>query len=82
MLILMGFFLLGAYRPSVTCLRLHTLPERLARTCQKLPFEIVAVALLALFTHNHVFWLAGLILVLIDLPDWPHCCGGSRAPRQ
>jgi hypothetical protein len=43
MLILMGFFLMDACWPSVTCLRLHMLPECLAHTCQKLPFEIVAV---------------------------------------
>jgi hypothetical protein len=25
--------------------------------------------LLALFTHNHLFWIAGLFLAMIDLPD-------------
>jgi hypothetical protein len=52
-------------------LRLHTLPERMAHSSQKLQFEIVAVlGLLALFTHIHLFWVAGLILALIDIPDW------------
>jgi hypothetical protein len=52
-------------------LRLHTLPERLAHRSQKLQFEVVAVlGLLALFTHQHVFWVAGLLLALIDLPDF------------
>jgi hypothetical protein len=52
-------------------LRLHTLPERLAHRGQKLQFEIVAVlGLLALFTHTHVFWVAGLLLAMIDLPDF------------
>src|SRR3954463_8618066 len=51
--------------------RLHTLPERLAHKSQKLQFEIVAVlGLLALFTHVHLFWVAGLLLALIDLPDF------------
>jgi hypothetical protein len=50
--------------------RLHTLPERLAHRSQKLQFELVAVlGLLALFTHQHAFWVAGLLLALIDLPD-------------
>lgn len=50
--------------------RLHTLPERLAHKSQKIQFEIVAVlGLLALFTHIHAFWVAGLLLALIDLPD-------------
>ena len=52
-------------------LRLHTLPERMAHKSQKLQFEIVAVlGLIALFTHTHLFWVAGLILALIDIPDW------------
>lgn len=49
--------------------RLHSLPERLGH--QKLQFEIVAVlGLLSLFTHQHIFWVAGLLLALIDLPDF------------
>ena len=52
-------------------LRLHTLPERMAHRSQKLQFEVVAVlGLLALFTHQHVFWVAGLLLALIDSPDF------------
>lgn len=52
-------------------LRLHTLPERMAHRTHKLQFEIVAVlGLLALFTHKHIFWVAGLLLALIDLPDF------------
>ena len=34
-------------------------------------FEIAAVlGLLSLFTHVHAFWAAGLLLALIDLPDF------------
>jgi hypothetical protein len=52
-------------------LRLHTLPERMAHKTHKLQFEIVAVlGLLALFTHVHLFWVIGLLLALIDLPDF------------
>lgn len=52
-------------------LRIHTLPERMAHKSQKLQFEIVAVlGLLALFTHIHLFWVAGLLLAMIDLPDF------------
>src|SRR5271169_3409185 len=49
---------------------LHTLPERMAHRSHKIQFEIVAVlGLLALFTHMHIFWVAGLLLALIDIPD-------------
>ena len=52
-------------------LRLHSLPEQMAHKSQKLQFEIVAVlGLLALFTHNHLFWVIGLLLALVDLPDF------------
>ena len=55
---------------GVLFFRLHTLPERIAHRQHKLQMEIVAVlGLLALFTHMHLFWVAGLLLALIDLPD-------------
>ncbi|WP_248313150.1 hypothetical protein [Bosea sp. F3-2] len=73
-------------------LRLHTLPERMAHKSQKLQFEIVAVlGLLALFTHVHLFWVAGLLLALIDIPDFSGLFGrmahaleriAGMAPRQ
>src|ERR671917_2880751 len=56
---------------GILFLRLHTLPERLAHKGHKLQFEIVAVlGLLALFTHIHLFWVIGLLLALIDIPDF------------
>jgi hypothetical protein len=52
-------------------LHLHTMPERMAHKSQKLQFEIVAVlGLLALFTHNHLFWVIGLLLAMVDIPDF------------
>jgi len=48
---------------------LHSLPERLGH--KKLQFEIVAVlGLISLFTHIHLFWVIGLVLALVDLPDF------------
>jgi len=56
---------------GILFLRIHSLPERMAHRGHKLQFEIVAVlCLVALFTHMHIFWLAGLLLALIDLPDF------------
>jgi hypothetical protein len=65
------FLLLVVLGIGVLFLTLHTLPERLAHKSQKLQFEIVAVlGLLALFTHIHLFWVIGLLLAMIDLPDF------------
>uniref|UniRef100_UPI003B01A6E5 hypothetical protein n=1 Tax=Neoroseomonas rubea TaxID=2748666 RepID=UPI003B01A6E5 len=56
---------------GILFLRLHTLPERMAHGSKKMQFEIVAVlGLLALFTHVHLFWVIGLLLALIDIPDF------------
>ena len=52
-------------------LHLHSLPERMAHKSQKFQFEVVAVlGLLSLFTHNHLFWVIGLFLAMVDLPDF------------
>lgn len=56
---------------GVLFLRLHTLPERIAHKSHKIQFEIVAVlGLIALFTHMHIFWIIGLLLALIEMPDF------------
>jgi hypothetical protein len=61
---------------GILFLRLHTLPERMAHRTHKLQFEIVAVlGLIALFTHMHIFWIAGLLLALVDLPDFSGMLG-------
>lgn len=63
-LVIVAVFGLG-----VLFFKLHSLPERLGH--KKLQFEIVAVlGLLSLFTHIHAFWVAALLLALIDLPDF------------
>jgi hypothetical protein len=67
-----GLFLIVAVIAfGLLFLRIHTLPERMAHRGHKLQFEIVAVlGLLALFTHMHIFWVAGLLLAMVDLPDF------------
>ncbi|KAB0269212.1 hypothetical protein [Microvirga brassicacearum] len=72
LLVVMAVFLLGAALAfGLLFLRLHTLPERMAHKSKKIQFEIVAVlGLLALFTHQHLFWVIGLLLAVIDIPDF------------
>ena len=51
--------------------QLHALPERMSHRANKLQLEIVAVlALISLFTHNHLFWIAGLLLAMVTFPDF------------
>jgi len=70
--VIMAFFVLFAVIGiGVFYLKLHALPEHMAHRGQKLQLEIVAVlALISLFTHNHLFWIAGLLLALVPLPDF------------
>lgn len=65
------FLLLALIGVGVLYFKLHALPEQLAHRGQKVQFQVVAVlALLALFTHNHAFWIAGLLLAVVPLPDF------------
>ena len=68
----MAVFLLAAVvSVGLIYLRLHALPEHMAHRTNKVQLQFVAVlALIALFTHNHVFWIAALLLALVELPDF------------
>jgi hypothetical protein len=72
LMVVMGIFLVATVLWVGTLYwKLHSLPERMAHRTHKLQFEIVAVlGLISLFTHMHIFWVAGLLLAMIDLPDF------------
>jgi len=72
LMVVMGIFLVATILWVGTLYwKLHSLPERMAHKTHKLQFEIVAVlGLISLFTHMHIFWVAGLLLAMIDLPDF------------
>lgn len=71
MVVMALILLLAVLGFGILFFRLHTLPERMAHKSKKIQFEIVAVlGLIALFTHMHIFWIAGLLLALVDLPDF------------
>src|SRR5262245_43097957 len=76
MVVMTIFLVLAVLGFGILFLRLHTLPERMAHKAHKIQFEIVAVlGLIALFTHMHIFWIAGLLLALIDFPDFGSSLG-------
>jgi hypothetical protein len=65
------FLLVTVVSIGLIYLRLHALPEHMAHRTNKVQLQFVAVlALLALFTHNSVFWIAALLLALVELPDF------------
>lgn len=51
--------------------RLHALPEQIAHKGEKVQFQIVAIlSLLAMFTQNHAYWIAALLLAYMRIPDF------------
>lgn len=56
---------------GVFYLKLHALPERMAHRQSSTQLQFIAVlAVLALFTHNNIFWVAALLLSVVKLPDY------------
>ena len=56
---------------GVVYLKIHAIPEQLAHKHGNTQSQLIMVlALLALFTHNNVFWVLALILALLKLPDF------------
>ncbi len=50
---------------------LHALPEKIAHGANSTQFQLICVlALLAMFTHNNLFWIAALLLATVKLPDF------------
>ena len=69
--IMAGVVLLAIVLIGVFYFRIHALPEHMASRMTKIQYELVAVlALISLFTHNHAFWIAGLLLAFVPLPDF------------
>lgn len=63
--------------------QLHSFPERMAHRTNLVQMEVVAVlALISLFTHNHLFWIAGLLLALVRFPDFSSPLGSIAESLQ
>jgi hypothetical protein len=69
MVVMAVILLLFVLAFGILYFRLHALPERFAH--HKMQFEIVCIlGLIAMFTHMHIFWIAGLLLAFIEFPDF------------
>lgn len=50
---------------------LHALPEKMAHESNSTQFQVIGIlALLALFTHNNLFWVVALLLAAFRMPDF------------
>ena len=71
MTVMAVFLLVTVVSAGLLYLKLHALPEHMAHRTNKVQLQFVAVlALLALFTHNSVFWIAAMLLALVELPNF------------
>jgi hypothetical protein len=65
------FVLLLLFGGGVFYLYLHSIPERMAHGANRGQFQVVAIlGLVALFTHESIFWIAALLLAALQLPDF------------
>ncbi|MDE0952180.1 MAG: hypothetical protein OSA45_12990 [Halioglobus sp.] len=63
--------IIGLMGVVVLYFKLHSIPEHLAQKQNNTQTQLIMVlAVLALFTHNHLFWVAALVLALIKIPDF------------
>lgn len=64
------FLIAGIILAGVVYLTLHSLPERMAHRRNAAQFQLIGIlALLGLLTHNNRFWLAALVLAVVEVPD-------------
>jgi hypothetical protein len=65
------FLIIVVFSVGIFYLRLHALPEQMAHGTSKVQMQIVGVlALLALFTHNHIFWIGALLIAMVEFPNF------------
>lgn len=56
---------------GVLYLTLHAMPERMAHETNHSQMQVVGIlALLALFTHNNVFWVIAILVAAFKVPDF------------
>ena len=56
---------------GVLYLTLHALPDRMAHSRNSTQFQLIGVlTLLALFTHNNIFWFLAVVLAVVQIPDF------------
>ncbi|MEX0278219.1 MAG: hypothetical protein AB3N19_11925 [Ruegeria sp.] len=65
------FFVVVVLLVGVGYLTLHSVPEKMAHENNHPQFQLVGIlALLALFTHNGIFWVAAILVAGFQFPDF------------
>ncbi|MGB0660296.1 MAG: hypothetical protein ACPGNV_08955 [Mangrovicoccus sp.] len=66
-----GFMVLMIFAIAIFYLHLHSVPDRMAHKANNAQLQLIGIlTLIALFTHNNIYWVAALVLAAINLPDF------------
>ena len=66
---IVALFLL-ALLAGVFYMRLHSVPDRMAHHANHAQLQLIGIlTLIALVTHNNLFWVAALVIAAINPPD-------------
>jgi len=56
---------------GVLYFKLHAVPEHIAHGKNHTQIQLITIlTILALFTHNNMFWVAALVLAVVEVPDF------------
>ncbi|MEM9394697.1 MAG: hypothetical protein AAGA38_12615 [Pseudomonadota bacterium] len=68
MVVMVGAFLLLG---GVFYLHLHSVPDRMAHQANHTQLQLIGIlTLIALLTHNNIFWIAAIIIAALNPPDF------------
>ncbi len=68
---LIVFVVLAVLALGVFYLYLHSVPDRMAHQANHMQLQLIGIlTLLALLTHNNIFWVIALVIAAINPPDF------------
>lgn len=69
--VIIGFIIIAVLCLGAFYFRLHSIPEHLGEKHNNTQIQLISVlTVLALFTHNNIFWVVALIIAVIKIPDF------------
>ncbi|WP_425093976.1 hypothetical protein [Tropicimonas sp. S265A] len=70
MIFMIVFVLVLLVLGGVFYLHLHSVPDRMAHKANSTQLQLIGIlTLIALLTHNNIFWIAAIILAALNPPD-------------
>ena len=65
------FLIVSVLMAGVLYFKLHAVPEQIAHGKNHAQMQLIGIlTLLALFTHNNIFWVAALVMAVVEVPNF------------